>query len=41
VIPSLPGFGFSRPLRDTGWSYGRIAGALVELPRTPWTATAC
>ena len=31
VIPSLPGFGFSRPLRDTGWSYGRIAGALVEL----------
>jgi epoxide hydrolase len=32
VIPSLPGFGFSRPLRDTGWSYGRIAGALVELP---------
>jgi epoxide hydrolase len=31
VIPSLPGFGFSRPLPDTGWSYGRIAGALVEL----------
>ena len=31
VIPSLPGFGFSRPLHDTGWSYGRIAGALVEL----------
>ena len=31
VIPSLPGFGFSGPLADTGWSYGRIAGAFVEL----------
>jgi hypothetical protein len=25
VIPSLPGFGFSGPLSDTGWTYARIA----------------
>jgi pimeloyl-ACP methyl ester carboxylesterase len=25
VIPSLPGFGFSGPLGDTGWTYARIA----------------
>jgi epoxide hydrolase len=31
VIPSLPGFGLSGPLADTGWSYQRMAGALVEL----------
>jgi pimeloyl-ACP methyl ester carboxylesterase len=31
VIPSLPGFGFSGPLSDTGWTYARIAGAFVEL----------
>ena len=31
VIPSLPGFGFSGPLSDNGWTYARIAGAFVEL----------
>ena len=31
VVPSLPGFGFSGPLAGPGWSYGRIAGAMVEL----------
>src|SRR5918993_2065888 len=31
VIPSLPGFGFSGPTADTGWTYDRIAGAFVEL----------
>jgi pimeloyl-ACP methyl ester carboxylesterase len=31
VIPSLPGFGFSAPLRDTGWSTRRTAAAWAEL----------
>ena len=31
MIPSLPGFGFSGPTADTGWTYDRIAGAFVEL----------
>jgi pimeloyl-ACP methyl ester carboxylesterase len=31
VIPSLPGFGFSRPLHDRGWSVIRTAGAWAEL----------
>jgi epoxide hydrolase len=31
VIPSLPGFGFSSPLRDTGWELTRTARAWVEL----------
>ncbi|WP_068920519.1 epoxide hydrolase family protein [Planobispora rosea] len=31
VIPSLPGFGFSAPLRDAGWTQGRIADAFAEL----------
>jgi epoxide hydrolase len=31
VIPSLPGFGFSGPTADTGWTYDRTAGAFVEL----------
>ncbi|TDC99237.1 epoxide hydrolase [Nonomuraea deserti] len=31
VIPSLPGYGFSGPLPDTGWTDGRTAAALVEL----------
>jgi pimeloyl-ACP methyl ester carboxylesterase len=31
VIPSLPGFGFSGPTRDTGWSTQRVATAWVEL----------
>jgi pimeloyl-ACP methyl ester carboxylesterase len=33
VIPSLPGHGFSGPLREPGWTHGRIAGAFVELMR--------
>ena len=31
VIPSLPGFGFSTPLEDAGWTSKRIAAALLEL----------
>jgi epoxide hydrolase len=31
VIPSLPGFGFSVPLREPGWTAGRIARAFAEL----------
>ena len=31
VAPSLPGFGFSTPLRDTGWEAGRTARAWAEL----------
>ena len=31
VIPSLPGYGFSGPLTETGWTDGRIAAALAEL----------
>ncbi len=31
VIPSLPGFGFSRKPTETGWTVGRIADAWVEL----------
>jgi epoxide hydrolase len=31
VIPSLPGYGFSGPLTETGWTDGRAAAALVEL----------
>jgi pimeloyl-ACP methyl ester carboxylesterase len=31
VIPSLPGHGFSGPLTEPGWTYGRIARAFVEL----------
>ncbi len=33
VIPSLPGFGFSMPLSDTGWNPERIAKAFAELMR--------
>ncbi|MBV9820698.1 MAG: epoxide hydrolase [Actinobacteria bacterium] len=33
VIPSLPGYGFSGPLREPGWDIGRIAGAFAELMR--------
>jgi pimeloyl-ACP methyl ester carboxylesterase len=33
VIPSLPGFGFSSPLTDTGWESTRTARAWVELMR--------
>jgi epoxide hydrolase len=31
VIPSIPGYGFSGPTRDTGWTTRRIAEALAEL----------
>ncbi|MET9216092.1 MULTISPECIES: epoxide hydrolase family protein [unclassified Nocardia] len=31
VIPSLPGYGFSGPVSDTGWNPARIAAAWVEL----------
>jgi pimeloyl-ACP methyl ester carboxylesterase len=31
VIPSMPGFGFSSPVRETGWTTERIAGAWAEL----------
>jgi pimeloyl-ACP methyl ester carboxylesterase len=31
VVPSLPGFGFSGPLSDTGWDLSRTANAWVEL----------
>lgn len=31
VIPSLPGFGFSGPTRDRGWSPRRIGAAWAEL----------
>jgi epoxide hydrolase len=31
VIPSLPGFGFSAPLKDRGWSTERTAAAWAQL----------
>lgn len=31
VIPSIPGFGFSRPLPSTGWDEVRVAHAWAEL----------
>ena len=31
VIPSLPGYRFSGPLTETGWTDGRAAAALAEL----------
>lgn len=31
VVPSLPGFGFSGPTTEPGWSVGRITDALGEL----------
>jgi pimeloyl-ACP methyl ester carboxylesterase len=33
VIPSLPGFGFSGPTREEGWSSARVARAWAELMR--------
>ena len=33
VIPSLPGFGFSTPLVESGWGSRRMAQALAELMR--------
>ena len=34
VIPSLPGFGFSGPTREHGWSAQRTAAAWAEISRT-------
>ncbi|MEV6406579.1 epoxide hydrolase family protein [Streptomyces bobili] len=31
VVPSIPGFGFSGPTRDTRWDYRRVARAWAEL----------
>jgi epoxide hydrolase len=31
VIPSLPGFGFSTPVRSPGWEVGRTTSAFAEL----------
>ncbi|WP_018657691.1 epoxide hydrolase family protein [Actinomadura flavalba] len=33
VVPSIPGFGFSTPLRDTGWNARRAGRAWAELMR--------
>jgi len=33
VIPSMPGYGFSQPLAETGWDVPRIAAAWAELMR--------
>ena len=33
VVPSIPGFGFSGPTRDAGWTEGRVARAFAELMR--------
>jgi pimeloyl-ACP methyl ester carboxylesterase len=33
VIPSLPGYGFSGPTRETGWNTARVARAWAELMR--------
>ncbi|MEJ3748497.1 epoxide hydrolase family protein [Actinomycetes bacterium KLBMP 9797] len=33
VIPSLPGYGFSGPLHQTGWDIARVARAWAELMR--------
>ncbi|MGH2532907.1 MAG: epoxide hydrolase family protein [Thermomicrobiales bacterium] len=33
VVPSPPGFGFSGPTREIGWSVARVARALAELMR--------
>ena len=33
VVPSIPGFGFSLPVREVGWTSGRIARAFAELMR--------
>lgn len=31
VVPSLPGFGFSGPVTEAGWTDGKVAAALAEL----------
>ena len=35
VAPSIPGFGFSVPVRQTGWDMPRITRAFAELMRSP------
>jgi pimeloyl-ACP methyl ester carboxylesterase len=34
VVPAIPGFGYSTPVTDAGWSTGRIARAFAELMRS-------
>lgn len=34
VIPSIPGFGFSMPVREPGWTTPRIAGVFADLMRS-------
>ena len=31
VVPSLPGFGLAPPVRDHGWTSGRMAGMFVDV----------
>lgn len=31
IVPSLPGFGYSTPVRESGWSTGRSARAVAEV----------
>jgi pimeloyl-ACP methyl ester carboxylesterase len=33
VVPSLPGFGFSTPVREAGWELSRTSRAMAELMR--------
>src|SRR3712207_9422118 len=33
VAPSIPGFGFSTPVRETGWEMARTARSYAELMR--------
>ena len=33
MLPSIPGFGFSGPTRETGWDHLRVARAFAELMR--------
>ena len=33
IVPSIPGYGFSGPVRDRGWNISRIASAWSELMR--------
>ncbi|WP_030171019.1 epoxide hydrolase family protein [Spirillospora albida] len=33
VAASMPGYGFSGPTKDTGWTSDRVAGAIAELMR--------
>jgi len=33
IIPSLPGYGFSMPLREAGWELSRTSRAMAELMR--------